>query len=162
MASRTPQEIGRSNLARSKEDERKVAGYFRSTGLFPLAERAVRTGFKAVGERGADPGDITNTPGLVTSVKSYTDVALVERFVPGWLEELERMQWLDHSIRILVVRRYGKTDPGDWWCFMRLGQLLPLIDPDRVTCTRRTETVRMLLRDVVPLIADSGVGWRAA
>lgn len=162
MGEKTAAQRGRMVLARSKADERAVAAYYRETGLFPRAERAVRTGFKAVGDRGADPGDICQTPGVITSVKSWEDPVLVERSIPAWLEDLGQMQAETPGpvVRLLVVRRFGKTDVGSWWCFQQMQQFLglaaPCSDPDHVG--HLVQPVRTLLRDVVPLLHARGYG----
>lgn len=157
MSSRTPSQVGRANLAKSKRDEAAVAAYLRDTGLYPRAERAVRTGFRSPTREGADPGDIANTPGLIVSVKSWTDPVLVDRSVPGWLDELDRMESMDPDpVRLLVVRRYGKADVGLWWAHMRIKALLMLCAPCAHGVHTIEEPARLLFRDAVTMMIECG------
>lgn len=151
---RTRQQLGRSVLARSKADERAVAAYLREHG-YPNAERAVRTGFRAIGDRGADPGDITGTPGLVVSVKTVEDSALIERTVPAWLVDLDQMRTADlDPVRLLVVHRFGKSDVGQWWAFQWAYQFAELagvrLETDRMQVL--AYPVRTTVADAVPLV----------
>lgn len=153
-APRTRAQLGRSVLARSKDDERAVAAYLREHG-YPQAERAVRTGFKPVGDRGADPGDITNTPGLVVSVKSVEDIAAIERTVPAWLVDLDQMRTADlDPVRLLIVHRFGKRDVGQWWAFQWAYQFAELagvrVESDRMQML--AYPVRTTVADAVPLV----------
>lgn len=160
---RTRAQMGKAAVDRSKRDERAVAGYLRAC-LYPEAERAVRTGFKAVGARGADPGDICNTPGLITSVKSWSDVQVVERMVLAWLDELDRMRSTEpNPVRLLVVRRFGKSSPADWWLFMRARQFAELAGPcpGHQTAPGLDFPVRMYLREIVPVLLHQGIGVAA-
>lgn len=152
---KTRSQIGKSVLERSKADERAVAAYLRETGLYPHAERAVRTGFKAIGERGADPGDICNTPGAVFSVKSYEDLSLVERTIGSWLDELDKMRTADlDPVRFLIVHRFGKSNVGDWWCHQWAFQFAELagVRVETDDMVGLAFPVRTLVRDVVPLL----------
>ena len=154
MPTRTPSQIGRANLAKSKRDERAVAEYLRP--WYPLAERAVRTGFRTAVRASADPGDIGGVPGCVISVKSWEDPTTVERKVADWLAELDAMQPGDltvNPVRLLVIRRYGKTSPADWWCFTRARTLFGLYSPDVLTVASMHATVRIRFADVVELLA---------
>lgn len=132
MPGKTSSQIGKANVAKAKRDERAVAEYLREVGPYPNAERAVRTGFRSTVRTGADPGDITGVPGTVISVKSWEDPLRVERSITELLDELDAMAAGDLTVdpvRLLVVRRYGKPDPADWWCFMRARTLLTLSAP---------------------------------
>jgi len=154
-AARTAAQNGRRVLERSKADERALAAHLRLTGLYPEAERAVRTGFKAIGNRGSDPGDLTNTPGAIFSVKSWEDTALVDRTVPAWLDELDRMKTGDlDPARLLVVHRFGKSDVADWWCFQWAFQFVEM-SGTRIQGAQMVSLafpVRTTVRDVVPLL----------
>jgi hypothetical protein len=107
--------LGRSNRNRGANVERKVAGWLRTDGGFPGAERAVRNGFRTVARVGLDPMDILGTPGLVWSVKDDKS----ER-IEAWMLELDvkRLE-LAADIGVLVQRRRGKSDVGRWWAHVR-------------------------------------------
>lgn len=155
MTTKTRSQLGRASLERSKADERAVAAYLRETGLYPQAERAVRTGFRAIGDRGADPGDICNTPGAVFSVKSWEDTALVDRTVPAWLDELDKMRTADlDPVRLLVTHRFGKSNVGDWWCHQWAFQFAEMsgVRVEADDMVGLAFPVRTLVRDVVPLL----------
>lgn len=153
-AARSRAQIGKASVERAKADERAVAAFLRENG-YPDAERAVRTGFKSVGERGSDPGDICNTPGLVVSVKSYPDVAEVDRTVPAWLAELDRMKTADlDPVRLLIVHRFGKSDVGDWWAHQWAFQFAELagtrVESDDMVGL--AFPVRTMVRHALPLV----------
>lgn len=154
-AARSRAQLGKSVLERSKADERAVAAYLREIGLYPHAERAVRTGFKAIGERGADPGDICNTPGAIFSVKSVEDLSEVDRSVPKWLDELDKMRTGDlDPVRLLVTHRFGKSSPADWWCHMWAFQFAEMSGarPEAEDMVGLAFPVRTLFGNVIPLL----------
>ncbi|WP_394360706.1 hypothetical protein [Amycolatopsis sp. SB7-3] len=65
---------------------------------------------------------------------------------------------------VLVQRRDGKSDPGDWWVWLPAGDLAALIetarDPEivQVTDPRHTMPVRLELADLLPLLHAAGYG----
>ncbi|MFK0249254.1 hypothetical protein ACIQUM_31535 [Amycolatopsis azurea] len=65
---------------------------------------------------------------------------------------------------VLVQRRDGKSDPGDWWVWLPAGDLAALIetsrDPEivRVADPRHTMPVRLELADLLPLLHAAGYG----
>lgn len=62
--------------------------------------------------------------------KSWSDPVQVYRSVPDWLDELDRMESAcPDPVRLLGVRRYGKSGPGQWWVHMRARTLLMLVVP---------------------------------
>lgn len=74
-----------------------------------------------------DLGDINGIPGLVTSVKFVGKGKPMD--LSGWLNELHRMRLNVHRRTpelalpdgILVVRRAGYPDVGDWYAVQRFG-----------------------------------------
>jgi hypothetical protein len=106
-----------------KQTEQAVARWLRDHG-FPHAERTVRTGYKATGRELSDRGDIDGCPGLVVQCKSLRPADRAERAVEGWLTETEiQRQATSAEIGLLIVRRWGTTDVGRWWAFLRAGVL---------------------------------------
>lgn len=133
--------------------ERHVVKYLRTVG-FGGAERAVRTGYRTVTRVAADPGDITGTPGIVWSVKD----CVTER-LDAWFAELDAMDGFSSDVRLLVHKRSGKSDPGRWWCWMRLHMLVRLASDAQIFMVRPgDEPVRMELGHVIPLLHAAGYG----
>ena len=140
---------GRRNRANGAEAERKVARYLRA--WFPDAERAEKNGWRA-GERvSADPGDLWNAgPGLFWSVKNVQREAIA-----AWMAELDEKR--AGRLGLLVVRRKGHASPGEWWCWLRAGDLLELAfgrpaEPGLDTGW----PVRVELQHVMPLLVQAG------
>jgi hypothetical protein len=107
-----------------KDTERRVVSYLHSRGLTGV-ERAVRTGFTAGGRSVADSGDLTGWPGVCVQVKSLRPASAAERQTRAWLAETElQRQQSGASVGLLVVRRWGTTDVGEWWSFLTLAALL--------------------------------------
>jgi hypothetical protein len=155
---RTRAEIGRSNLARSKEQERKVATYLRVTG-WPGAERTVRTGYKSKKREHADLGDIDGTPNLVWQVKDTAEKAWWQ--VNNWLAETDTQRIAAKAdFGILVVRRPGHAHVGEWWAWLYLGDLVRLfsIDVEVSPAIHFAAPVRLELRHLLPVLQAAGYG----
>jgi hypothetical protein len=141
--------------------ERALVGYLRGVG-FGGAERAVRTGYRTVTRTSADPGDVTGTPGIIWSCK---DVATVKANKPSvfadWFAELDAMDGDVDHVRLLVHKRAGYTDPGLWWCWMRLYTLEHLVLASSSVDAGQndwTAPVRMELGHTIPLLHHAGYG----
>lgn len=97
--------------AKGTAAETAVVRYLRDSG-FPLAERLALHG-------GKDIGDIRACPGVILEVKhwaTYTDTDIIR-----WFGETTREQAnANASVSLLVVRRAGKGNPGDWWAWRKL------------------------------------------
>lgn len=158
-AARTPSQRGRSNRNKGLTAERDLCKWLRANG-FGGAERAVRTGFR-VGDRvSADPGDVTGTPGVVWSVKYVA----VEQ-TAAWLAEVDAMlKGGDADYGLLIVKRRGHADPGEWWCWLRFCDLVGIEAATRsripvIYCGHSAGApVRMELGHVVPLLRAAGYG----
>jgi hypothetical protein len=129
---------GRRNRVKGASCERDVAKWLKP--WFPEACRAIRSTYP-------DPGDIALTaPGLFWSVKNCQ----VEQ-VDSWMAELEEKR--HGALGLLVVRRKGHASPGEWWCWLRLWELLELAGADGWEPALDLQAlVRMELRDVMPLL----------
>lgn len=147
----------RASRNRGITAERALVRYLRDNG-FAGAERAVRTGYRTPDRISADPGDITGTPGLVWSVKDCA----TER-ITTWFDELEHMRnAVTADVGLLVVKRRGHANPGEWWCWLWLGDLAALLTASDVVIPRELAwtlaPARLELADVVGLLRRGGYG----
>jgi hypothetical protein len=159
MAGKFSQDIG-------KDTERRVVAYLRLRGMAGV-ERAVRTGFRAGNGRSlADSGDLTGLPGICVQVKSLRPVTRAETMTGRWLAETElQRQAAGASVGLLVVRRWGTTDVGRWWCFLSVRDLFGMADGFSGRVLSETPElwaapVRMELSDVVTMM--QAWGWAPA
>ncbi len=142
-----------------KDTEQRLARYLRGVG-WPNAERTVRTGYRTAARTVQDAGDIDGTPGLCWQAKSLRPADRAEREVAGWLVDVEwQRARAGADIGLLLVRRWGTTDVGRWWCFLdavdlvqATGGLVAALPADVVMPTR------MELRHAVTLLHTLGYG----
>jgi len=152
-AAKTPSQRGRANRNRGLTAERDLCKWLRSNG-FPHAERAVRTGFRTLDRTSADPGDVMGSPGVVWSVK---DCAVEQRAV--WMAELNDMGDGDSEVYLLVHKRRGHADPGRWWCWLQVLDILGLTGTScDVVIPQWNAPIRMELGHVVALLRAAGYG----
>jgi hypothetical protein len=142
-----------------KDTEQRLARWLREQGGFPHAERTVRTGYRNRGRSLADAGDIDGTPGLAWQAKSLRPGGPAQRAVDGWLAETEaQRQATGADIGVLVVRRWGTTDVGRWWAFLRVDGLTHMaINPDAWEPVADVP-VRLELRHAAALLRWWGYG----
>lgn len=146
---------GTANRRRGHQAERDVARWLRVHG-HPHAERAVRTGFRAADRASADPGDIDGIPGVVISVKDCAAEQLAK-----WLDELDAMVIGARATHgLLVHKRRGHADPGRWWCWLRVDDVVRLATEYEGGARYAVggHPVRMELGHVVALLAVAGWG----
>jgi hypothetical protein len=109
---------GRSVVRRGKEAERAIVRWARVHG-YPHAERVIRTGYRTAARQSADTGDVTLCPAVIVQAKTYTDAGRMERAVPQWMADTEAQRVAAGAeYALLVVRRNGCADVGDWWCWL--------------------------------------------
>lgn len=137
---------GASNRRRGLDAERQLATYLREQG-WPEARRAVVTGSSLA----ADPGDIAGVPGVIVSVKNTKAAAW-----PKWWAELDAMLAADPAaLGVIVEKRHGHANPGDWWAHLRLTDLV-----DLATCAETgppgTDSVRVTVQALSRLLIDAG------
>lgn len=152
---------GNSSRRVGLETEQQVARYLRGRGMAGV-ERAVRTGYRtATGRHLADAGDLTGLPGVCVQVKSLRPATEAERMVPAWLAETDRQREASGaSVGLLVVRRWGTTDVGRWWCFLCARDLFGMADGfsgSTATLLPTVAPVRLELSDVVDMM--QAWGW---
>lgn len=149
MSARTASQRAAASRRKGAVAERDLVRWLRANG-FPGAERAVRTGYRTPDRTAADPGDVTGTPGIVWSVKDCA----VER-IATWLAELDAMDTSTTVVRLLVAKRRGHADPGEWWCWLRAHDFAALLDDAE---TAFAFPVQAALGDVVMLLRAAGYG----
>lgn len=149
---RTHSDIGRANNRKGKDRERKVVRYLREHG-WPDADRTGHEAYRTATRTRADRLDITGTPGLVWSVKD--DASAQTR---AWLAEVEHVCLRQNAdLGMLVVRRFGKASPGQWWAWMTYSSLI-VLETHRVPRHQQHVPVRLELGDLVPMLHHAGYG----
>lgn len=158
---RTRAEIGRSSRQQGIRAERAVAAYLREHG-WPDAERMVSTGWRAGGRERADTGDIGGIWPLVVQVKSTGNLST--RDVARTLDDVD-VQTIaaGGDYGVLVQRRHGKSDVGEWWAYTRVRELVALVETPDVAARQRDtsdEVVRLRLAGLVSLLQVAGYGGK--
>lgn len=143
-----------------KETERMVAAYLRRRGLAGV-ERTVATGYRTNGRTRADRGDLTGIPGVCVQVKSLRPATRAEAQTRRWLAETEQQRAASGaSVGLLIVRRWGTTDVGRWWCFLTTWDLFGMADGfSGQPSLHHRAPVRLELSDVVDMM--QAWGWMA-
>jgi len=146
---------------RGKTTERAVAAWFRTHG-FPGGERIRRTGYATLNRETPDESDIAIAPGLIAQVKALRPANRAERAIPGWLTQAEAQRVAARAdLCLLIVRRDGTADVGEWWCWLTTAQLITLngatftdyrLDPDP------DMPVRVQVAHIAPLLQAAGYG----
>lgn len=104
--------------------ERVVADYFAQALDDDRIDRRVKTGAKDCGDIG---GVRVHGQRLVVEVK---DCARPD--IPGWVREAHTEAGNDDALLgVVVAKRRGTTDPGQFWVHMTVDDLLALITGQR-------------------------------
>lgn len=152
---------GKANGDRGKRAERALVAWLREHG-WPGAERTVRTGHRSRTRTSADRGDVDGTPGLAWQLKDVADTTLHR--VPVWLNETERQRVAASAdLGVLVVKRRGHADPGDWWAHVPLvslmhGVMTPAASAGIGAARMFDVPVRLALADLAPILRHQGYG----
>jgi hypothetical protein len=94
---------------KGRRAELAVANYLAANG-WPYAEPTRRSGWAD------DRGDIDGLGPVVVEVKDHKQFA-----IPAWLHELELEVVNANAVTgVLVVKRRGHSDPGDWYAITTL------------------------------------------
>jgi hypothetical protein len=153
--------VSAANRTRGLVTEQMTVRWFRDNG-FPHAERTVRTGYRVATRELADAGDLGLCPGAIVAVKSLRPVNRAERAVPGWLAETEAQRVAASAeVALLVVRRDGTADVGEWWAWLTmhtLGELLTTWTAPVPTTLHPPAPVRLLVADGCRLLRAAGYG----
>lgn len=148
---------GAASNNRGKATDQAIARWARSNG-FPGAERIVRTGYRVADRESPDGGDQWWAPGLLVQSKSLRPANRMERAVPGWLAETEAQRLAAGAeVALLVVRRDGTADVGEWWAFFEAYRLECLWAGGKWSYGGR-HPVRMLVHDAAQLLRNVGYG----
>jgi hypothetical protein len=98
--------------------ENGVVDYFRKRG-WPHAERRALAGTK-------DRGDLAGVHGIAGAV--VVEVKNCARLEPGWLDEVAREQANAEAVLgVVVAKRRGRGNPGEWVAMLTLRQLCDLL-----------------------------------
>jgi hypothetical protein len=152
---------GKANGDRGKRAERALVAWLRAHG-WPGAERTVRTGHRTRQRVSVDKGDVDGTPGVCWQLKDVADAALHR--VPVWLNETERQRMAAGAdLGVLVVKRRGHSDPGDWWAWVPLvtlmhGVMTPAAASGIGAARMFTVPVRLAVADLAPILRHQGYG----
>lgn len=144
---------GKANSDRGKRAERALVAWLREHG-WPGAERTVRTGHRAHGRVSADRGDVDGTLGLAWQLKDVADAALHK--IPTWLSDTDAQRVAAGAdVGVLVIKRRGHADVGEWWAHVPLGALVPdAALPGDIAAV----PVRLAVADVALILRRQGYG----
>jgi hypothetical protein len=141
-------------MSRSKDvgtaAETALVRWLRDNG-WPGAERRALRGT-------LDAGDVTGTPCLAWEVKAGQQAQEPgEGLLTTWMDETEAERRNARAdVGVLVLRRRGKGNPGDWWAYLPLGALVALAGVG-VKSTSNAP-VRLRLADLVDELHRAGYG----
>lgn len=158
---RTRSQIGKSNSAKGKESERRVASYLKVNG-WPQAGRLVRTGYRNGENVSRDEGDIGKTPGLAWQVKYVAEKDWWK--VPQWMAATEDQRIASGAdYGILVVRRHGHAHPSEWWAYLWAADVVSLVvgrrpSPGLDLGASLHFPVRFELHNLIPILHARGYG----
>ena len=120
--------------------ETLVTRYLQENGFGTAERRALHGTY--------DLGDITGIPGVVIEVKSgHAAETASDGLINAWLAETEtERKNAKADVGVLVVKRKGKGNAGDWWAILRFYDW------------GRPYPVRILLKDWVHNARAQGYG----
>lgn len=100
--------MGSMSVRKGKTAERAFVAWMRGNG-WPTIERRLS------GDEG-DTGDTIGHPGLVFDVKNRKTIDLA-----GWVDQLgDEMDNAGVDVGVVVAKRRGKQDPGEWYAVTSL------------------------------------------
>jgi hypothetical protein len=146
--------VGKANRAKGARAELAVVHWLRANG-WPGAERAIATGHRSPVRDRPDLGDITGTPGLVWQVTDRADIHTLAVFERRMAETEQQRVDAHADYGVLVERRRGMSDPGQWWAHMP-GVQFPWLFSEECTLPMLVGPVRFTLADLVMVLRDLG------
>ena len=108
--------MGAMSRRKGATAEQAVVAYLRQHG-YPDARRYL------AGD-GRQPGDIDGIPGVALEVKNQERYSLAE-----WVDQA--VAEARTNLPVVVAKRRGKPDPGDWYAVLRFSDLVELLTDDR-------------------------------
>jgi hypothetical protein len=151
---------GAASRNRGKTTEQMGVRWLRGNG-FDGAERVVRTGWRTADHQLPDGGDVLWCPGIISQFKALRPVNRMERAVPRWMAETEAQRVAaGAAVGLLVVRRDGTADVGEWWAFLPLHMLHNLAWPEHLHPWTKSDhrPARLLVSDTARLLRAAGYG----
>jgi hypothetical protein len=145
-----------------KEQEQRIVRHAKNNG-FPGADRIIRTGAGKDYAVRDDEGDIWLCPGVIVQSKRLSPPNRMERAITGWLAETEAQRVASRAAHaVLVVRREGTTDIGEWWAWFYFAGLFAIRGCRIWDCWNFTGTalmpVRLTVADAYTLLRTNGYG----
>ena len=138
-----------------KDQERAIVNHARANG-FPGADRIIRTGAGKDYAVRADQGDIWLCPGVIVQSKRLSPVSRMERCIKQWQAETNAQRIAaGAAFGVLIVRREGTTDVGDWWAWLTLTDLHILMESN---LSLTGVPVRLTVADAYTLLRAAGYG----
>lgn len=149
-----------ANRDKGIKSERDVAAYCRAHGMLG-AERSVSTGWKTRGRHLADVGDIKGIPGVCVQVrnvvrqhpKGLAGKALLEMLAETRIQG----QAAGAALAILIEKRAGHADVGEWWVHIPANLMAALLigaDPYSFPLCTITYPIRLEMRHIVKSLAE--------
>lgn len=136
--------------------ETAVARYAQEHG-FPWAQRLALRGNQ-------DAGDVSLLPGqaAIIECKAHAVGASGQpaaAHLRTWLSETETERVnAGADVALLVVKRSGTTDPGRWWCYLRIRALVTLIRGSELDTMVSDGPVCLALSEALTLLRAAGYG----
>lgn len=134
--------------------ETALVRWLRANG-WPAAERRALRGTH-------DAGDVTGTPGICWETKAGEAAhRMSDATCDGWMRDTETERCNARAdIGILVLRRKGKSCPGDWWAYVWVRDLASLVDHGELPGinTPSDFPVRARVRDIAGRLHAAGYG----
>lgn len=132
--------------------ERDFVAYLRSHG-FADAERGVATGYRTVDRQRPDEGDVRGTE-HAWQIKAYAN-EVSDNQIAQWLGDVEKQaRSAGKRYGFLVIKRNGKADPSQWWCWLRAAELVSLLGGDCRNLVAELAPVRLKVQHVVALLNE--------
>lgn len=132
--------------------ETAVTRYAQANG-YPWADRQPPRGRR-------DQGDLTLTPGIIIEVKAHKTAATGQpgrALLTSWMgqTEVERVN-AGADVGLLIVKRAGTTDVGQWWAYLTLAGFVGLVGGGLDVGDRALEPVCLPVASALALLTEAG------
>lgn len=143
------------NRDKGLKSERDVAAYCRANGMAG-AERSVSTGWKTRDRQLTDLGDIKGIPGVCIQVRNVVRQhprGLAGKALADMMAETATQgEAAGAALAILIEKRAGHADVGEWWVHVPANLLAALLvgaDPYSFPLCAITYPIRLEFRHIV-------------